>query len=71
MQASDSYRERAAQNKRRVKRFKPPNLSKMYRIDVPDLVIPGKLTSYFYPTKTRRDKALKKYPTGKLINPKK
>ena len=71
MKASDSYRDRAAQNRRRVKRIVSPNTDKMYGLAVPDPIIAGKYLSRYYRTKKIRDKKIKDYPGAKKIEPKK
>ncbi len=69
--ASSSYRERSKHDKRSVKRFASPDISKMYILSVPSPNIPGKTTEFYFATALRRDEALKRYPNARSINPKK
>ncbi len=69
--AKDSYRERAAQNRRRVKRFKSPDVTKLYGLAVPDLHITGKYCQYYFRTKKLRNEAKIRFVDAKEINPKK
>ena len=71
MKASDSYRDRAAQNRRRVKRIVSPNTDKMYGLACPDPIIEGKYLLRYYKTKKIRNNKLKDYPGARLIEPKK
>ncbi len=71
MKAQDSYRERSRNDKRKVKRFASPDVTKMYILSVPSPYIPGKTTEFYFATALRRDEALKRYPNARSINPKK
>ncbi len=67
--ASDSYRVRALNSKKRAKRFVSPDITKMFGLSIPDPTIAGKYTYYYFRTKSKRDKIIKRYPGAKEINP--
>ncbi len=67
--ASASYRERAAQNRSRVKRIVSPDISRMPGLAVPDPNITGKYCQFYFKNKELRDKAKKRFVDAKEINP--
>ena len=71
MKAQDSYRERSKHDKRKVKRFASPDVTKLFGLAVLDPNIAGKYTRFYYRSESKRDEALIKYPGAILLNPKK
>ncbi len=57
--ANSSYRERAKNDRKRAKRFKAPDTTKMWCLNVPDPNISGKYTQYYFSSKAKRDKRFK------------
>ncbi len=70
MKAQDSYRERSRNDKRKVKRFKSPDVSKMPGFKVPNPNVVGKWTYFFFKTKRRRNEMFHKYDGSVKIDPK-
>ena len=59
-----SFRNQARKDRRRVKRLKPPDTTRMWRI-----YVPGRRATFYYPSKQKRDHAFSKFVDAIKLDP--